>query len=223
MPFTIIPDTLPRFPTDISFEHPGGPIFNTDVAILDSGNEQRNSFWEEPRYEWEVGYDARDTAKIYTLLNFFMALRGQWRKLRWKDWTDYATPTVPTYAFVNLAIKVTNITPLDQSLGIATAGQTQFQLIKTYGVGDYSTVMRITRPIGSTVRIAVDGTEVTTGWTVDETTGIVTRSSGLAGGEEVTWGGEFDRPVRLGTDELKQSFKHWKIAGMQLPIMGLRE
>ena len=49
-----------RFPSDIAFNKPGGPGFNTDVVILESGFEQRNQFWDQERGMWNVGYGVRE-------------------------------------------------------------------------------------------------------------------------------------------------------------------
>jgi uncharacterized protein (TIGR02217 family) len=52
------------------------------------------------------------------------------------------------------------------------------------------------------VRIAVDGVEQPSGWSVDTTTGIVTFDTAPATGVAVTMGFEFDVPVRFDTDAL---------------------
>jgi uncharacterized protein (TIGR02217 family) len=211
MPFTIVTDTLPVFPTDISFGRPGGPEYLTDVAILESGHEQRNSFWKEPRYSWDVGYSLRTMDKIYALLQFFHACKGRHQPFRFKDWLDYKSCAI-------------HLTPDfdDISLGAATAGQTQFQLKKTFTQGTYTTSIDITKPKGSTIKIGEDGVEVTTGWTINETTGIITRAPALAGGEVITWGGEFYRKCRFDVDKLPHAFEAWEAGGVEVPIMHLR-
>lgn len=211
MPFTITPDTLPLFPTDISFGRPGGPEYATDVQILESGNEQRNAFWQEPRYSWDVGYAVREMDKIYALLEFFHACRGRAKPFLFKDWLDYKS------CAINLAVDFD-----DQTLATATAGQTAFQLKKTYPKSPYSTVIEIIKPKGSTIRIGVNGTEVTTGWTVNEGTGIITRGTPLSGGETITWGGEFYRKARFDVDKLTHAFEAWEAGGVDVPVISLR-
>lgn len=211
MPLTIITDPLPVFPTDISFGRPGGPEYLTDVQVLESGHEQRNSFWPEPRYKWDVGYGVRTIDKIYALLQFFHACRGRAKPFRFKDWLDYKSSAVdltPTFT--------------DQSLGAAAAGQTAFQLKKTYQTGAYSTSIDIIKPNGSTIRIGVNGVEETSGWTVNEITGIITRSVALSGGQTVTWGGEFYRKVRFDVDHLPHAFEAWKAGSVEVPLIHLR-
>lgn len=214
MAFTIVADTLPIFPTDISFGRPGGPEYATDIQILESGQEQRNSFWLEPRYSWDVGYAVRELDKMYALLKFFQACRGRAKAFRFKDWLDWKSGIDQT--------KDGLIDFDDQTLATATAGQTAFQLKKTYLESPYSTVIEIIKPKGSTIRIGVNGVEVTSGWTVNESTGIITRGSPLSGGETITWGGEFYRKARFDVDKLSHSFEAWEVGAVDVPVIGLR-
>ncbi len=211
MAFTIVTDPLPIFPTDISFGRPGGPEYTTDVAILESGHEQRNSFWPEPRYSWDVGYGVREISKVYTLLQFFHACRGRHKPFRFKDWLDYKSvaPNMETDFD-------------DQALPAATAGQTIFQLRKTYMTGAYNTYIDIIKPKASTIQIGEAGSEVTSGWTINEVTGIITRSSGISAGVIVTWGGEFYRKARFDVDKLANTFEAWEAGGVEVPVIHLR-
>jgi len=211
MAFSITTDSLPVFPTDISFGRPGGPEYLTDVSVLESGHEQRNSFWAEPRYSWDVGYTVRSIDKIYALLDFFHACRGRAKAFRFKDWLDYKS------CAINLDSDFDDI-----SLGAATAGQTQFQLTKTYTQGSYSTTIEIVKPKGDTIRIGEDDTEVTSGWTINESTGIITRSPPFSGGEVVSWGGEFYRKCRFDVDKLPHTFEAWEAGGVEVPVIHLR-
>ncbi len=211
MPFTIVPDTLPIFPTALNFDPPGGPEYLTDVEILGSGHEQRNSFWPEPRYSWDVGYGVRTHDKIYALLQFFHACRGRKNPFRYKDWSDYKS-----------CARQSTVNYNDQSLGTAIAGQVNFQLKKTYTEGSYSTVILIYKPRGSTVRIGFGGAEETSNWTVNEQTGIITRATPATGGEAVTWGGEFYRKARFDVDKLPVTFYHWTSGSIQVPVIHVR-
>lgn len=217
MPFSITADPLPIFPTDISFGRPGGPEYVTDVVILDSGHEQRNAFWPEPRYSWDVGYGVRTYDKIYALLQFFHACKGRKEAFRFKDWADYSTAAVDAITGEFAAVNYT-----DQSLGTATAGQTTFQLTKTYSQGSYTTAVDIIKPAGATVRIGVAGSEEVNGWTVSEITGQIVRGTPLAGGEAITWGGLFYRKCRFDVDKISASFYHWTSGEVEVPIIHVR-
>ncbi len=211
MAFTIVSDTLPKFPTNIRFERPGHTKYVTDVAILDSGAEQRNRYWKVPRKRWDVGYGVYTIDQIEALHDFFDVCFGRWEPFRFRDWLEYKSCSVlNTPAFD------------DQSLGAATAGQTAFQLKKTKTNGPYSMFFNVIKPDGPTVKIGVDGVEETSGWTVNESTGIVTRGVALAGGEEITWGGEFFYKARFDTDEVEWNFAAWRAGSIEVPVIELR-
>ena len=127
-----------------------------------------------------------------------------------KDWEDYKSCSV-------------ELTPDfdDQSLGTATAGQSAFQLIKTYVVDDYTTTLTIYRPHGATIRIGVAGVEETSGWTIDEDTGIATRSVALSGGEAVTWGGEWYHKARFDLDKFPITPEAYGVGSMQVPVVAI--
>jgi uncharacterized protein (TIGR02217 family) len=211
MAFTIVADTLPIFPTDISFGRPGGPEYNTDISVLESGHEQRNSFWSEPVYSWDVGYGIRTIDKIYDLLQFFHACRGKFKPFRFKDWLDYKSCDIDLNPSFD-----------DISFAVATAGQTAFQLSKTYTQGNYTTTIDIVKPKGDTIRLGEEDYEVFDGWTIDEATGIITRATPLSGGEVITWGGEFYRKARFDVDKLPHAFEAWQAGGVDVPVIHLR-
>ena len=52
------------------------------------------------------------------------------------------------------------------------------------------------------MRVALDGVEQPSGWSVDTTTGVVTFDGALAEAVAITAGFEFDVPVRFDTDAL---------------------
>ena len=62
----------------------------------------------------------------------------------------------------------------------------------------------IAKPVAGSVRVAVDGIEMTaeTDFTADPTTGLVSLTVAPASGAAVTAGFEFDVPVRFDTDFL---------------------
>ena len=82
--------------------------------------------------------------------------------------------------------------------GVTTA----FQLTKRYGASFDPYLRPITRPVAGSVKLAVAGVEVMSGWAVDVATGVVTFSVAPAVGAAVTAGFLFDVPVRFDTDRL---------------------
>ena len=91
---------------------------------------------------------------------------------------------------------------LDQAIGVGDGTTTAFQLTKRYGASFDPYLRPITRPVAGSVKLAVAGVEVMSGWAVDVATGVVTFSVAPAVGAAVTAGFLFDVPVRFDTDRL---------------------
>ena len=180
-----------RFPEDISKGSSGGPERRTDIVTLRSGFEQRNTIWADSRRSYDASLGIRDIDELYDVIEFFEGRMGMLHGFRWKDWADYKSgaPGTATTAF-------------DVQIGVGTGAQTTFQLRKNYvsGLQTYSRV--INKPVAGTVKIARNGTEIFTGWTVDTTTGIVTFSVAPTAGHAIQAGFEFDVPVRFNMDKM---------------------
>jgi uncharacterized protein (TIGR02217 family) len=148
-----------RFPTDIGFNKPGGPGFNTDVAILESGFEQRNQYWDQSRGTWNIGYGVRELDKVTTVLDFFSAVKGRTHGFRYRDWNDYQSVRRTAHFVRNTT------SAFDQVISINTTTTDQFQLMKTYYVGFLATRRFIAKPVIGTVSIAIQGVEIpSSGW-----------------------------------------------------------
>lgn len=180
-----------RLPDDISHASQGGPGFNSVVIVTPSGSEQIVQQWEEARLEWDLQYGVRTQAQLESFIEFFRARRGKARGFRFRDWTDYQIET---------PVSAEELTT------------TTFQILKSYSSGGQTVTRTIKKIDGdtlsdtaaddsdSTVRVyQADGTtEVTSGWTVDLTTGIITFSVAPGYVPKVTC--DFDVPVRFDTD-----------------------
>src|SRR5690606_23056092 len=92
--------------------------------------------------------------------------------------------------------------PTDQGIGTGDGVRTQFQLTKRYGAAFDPYLRTIAKPVLGSVRLAVAGVELTGGWTVDVTTGVIGFAVAPASGAAVTAGFLFDVPVRFDTDRL---------------------
>lgn len=184
-----------QFPTDISRGSSGGPKRMTDIVTLRSGFEERNSIWANSRHMYDASFGLTDMSDMYAVKKFFEARRGKLYGFRWKDWSDFKSvePTSSTSS-------------TDQVIGTGDGSTDDFQLKKTYTDTGGSYVRNITKPVSGTVKIAVAGVTktVTTHYTVDHTTGIVTFTMGNIPtlGQSVTAGFEFDVPARFDQDEL---------------------
>ena len=205
-----------RFPTEISRGAQGGPERRTDVVVLGSGYEERNSRWADSRRNYNAGYGVKSLDDLHAIIAFFEERRGRFYGFRWRDHTD--TKSCPPGD---------DPTPLDQQIGIGDGATSEFQLIKTYGSAYAPWAREIKNPISGSVRVAVDGIEQTesTEFLVDPASGIVTflESHTPTAGQTVSAGFEFDVPVRFDTDRLEinlQGFRHGAIPN--IPIVEVR-
>lgn len=178
-----------RFPLDIALGARGGPERKTDVVTLAGGGEQRNGRWAHSRRRYNAGYGVKSRADMAAVLAFFEERRGRLHGFLWRDGLDHSSGG-PAPA------------PTDQALGTGNGSRTQFQLVKRYGASFDPYLRPIAKPVAGSVRVAVNGSEVTSGWVVDTTTGVVAFASAPASGASVTAGFLFDVPVRFDTDRL---------------------
>ena len=75
-------------------------------------------------------------------------------------------------------------------------------MVKRYASGAQSWTRSITKPVAGTVRVALNGAEQPSGWSVDTATGVVTFSTAPGSGVAISVGFAFDVPVRFDTDAL---------------------
>jgi len=180
-----------RFPTAISFHSSGGPARKTEIVTLGSGFEERNAVWANSRRRYDVGYGVKTLDDLHSVIAFFEARMARLYGFRLKDFSDYKSCSPGA-----------DVTPLDQTIGTGDGSTTTFQLSKTYTSGSASWQRIIKKPVAATIRVALNGTEQLSGFSVDTTTGIVTFTSAPGAGVSVTAGFEFDTPVRFDTDQL---------------------
>ena len=172
-----------RFPEDISYGSSGGPQFNTNIITVSSGFEQRNINWSQARAKYVVNHGIKDELQIKALLEFFRMVNGRAIGFRYKDWSDYIA--------------------IGENIGTGDGVTTTFQLKRTYtfGAGLISHVRDIKKPVANTEKIYVNGT-LTTAYTIDYTTGIVTFNTAPAAGAAITADFEFDVPCRFNVDNM---------------------
>lgn len=157
----------PRFPEAISQGSEGGTNYSTDVVTVKSGFEARNINWTEARRNYEASFGVRDEEQLFQVLEYFHAMFGRANTFRFKDWGDYNS-TRP-----DLTISAT-----DQTIGTGDGVATAYQLIKSYTQG-LTTQRDIKKPVVDSVLMSIDDVELTEGFSVDTTTGIVTFGGSL--------------------------------------------
>ncbi len=205
-----------RFPTDISRGAHGGPERRTDVVVLGSGAEERNTRWADSRRSWNAGYGVKTLDDLHAVIAFFEERRGRLYGFRWRDPLDWKScPPEQT------------LSRLDQVLGTGDGTRTTFQLIKTYGSAHAPWSRAITKPVAGSVLLAVAGAVqiLGTDYALDLATGQVIFLAGHvpAAGAAVTAGFAFDVPVRFDTDRLDvnlSGFHHGAIPS--IPITEIR-
>lgn len=203
-----------RFPAALSFGSTGGPERRTEIVTLSNGFEERNAPWAHSRRHYDAGTGMRGLDDIDTLIAFFEARRGQLHGFRWKDWADYKS-----------CAATADPTPTDQQIGQGDGAADTFLLSKTYASGPASYQRPITKPVGGTVRVAVNGSEGVEGvdFAVDLVTGTVTLVDVPGAGAVVTAGFEFDVPVRFDTDRIATSVSSFQAGEVpNVPVVEVR-
>ncbi|NEX44761.1 DUF2460 domain-containing protein [Pseudotabrizicola algicola] len=203
-----------RFPTNLSFGSLGGPERRTEVVMLASGHEERNTPWAHSRRRYEAGAGLRTLDDIEALIAFFEARRGRMYGFRWKDWADFKS-CVPSL----------KPSPIDQVIGTGDGVRTVFSLSKTYRSGNETYDRRITKPVAGTVLVAVardpkiEGDEFTVNTTTGEITFVVPPDLGVP----VFAGFEFDVPVRFDTDMIMTSIASFQAGEVpDVPVVEVR-
>jgi len=192
-----------QFPADISYGSSGGPSYSTDIVIAESGHEQRNINWLEARARYNVAHGVKTKAQLDTLIAFFRARKGRAYGFRFKDWTDYQAT--------------------GQILGTGNGAEDTFQLIKRYSSGGAEEVRTIRKPVSATVKIYVNGTLQTSGYSLDATQGIVAFSFPPASAAVVSADFEFDVPVRFDVDRLSATLDAYGVnSWLDIALIELR-
>ena len=204
-----------RFPTEIARGSQGGPERKTDVVVLGSGFEERNSRWADSRRNYNAGYGVKSLDDLDAVIAFFEERRGRLHGFRWRDHADYksCTPSgVPSAT--------------DQRIGTGDGTTAVFQLVKTYGSSLAPWTRVIKKPVDGSVSVAFDGViQPASAYVVDGPSGRITFTHAHlpATGVAVTAGFLFDVPVRFDTDKLEISlsgFRHGAIP--HIPIVEIR-
>ena len=175
-----------RFPLDVSLGSRGGPVRRTDIVALASGREHRNSRWAQSRRRYDAGLGVRSIDALHAVITFFEERRGRLIGFRFRDradWRSGAPSKEPT--------------PLDQRIGTGEDHVVRSRQDLRSAYAPYRRL--ITKPVGTSVRVALDGIEQAVGsaFVGDPTTGIVTFANPPPPGAAVTAGfPAFDVPVR---------------------------
>jgi len=210
-----------EFPRAIGYLAIGGPVFSTTTNEGFSGGEQRNRNWSQTRGIWTIDLQMKTQSFFDAVHAFFLAVGGQADAFRFFDHKDH--------------------TATGQTLGTADGTNKIFQLLKNYVSGGRTYTRTITKPITAAV-IDFQGNALpnsvvvydngsaktlTTDYTIDYTTGIITFVTAPTAGHAITADCQFHFPVRFMVDELKAQVEPSDVLGgnilISFPQFELRE
>ena len=199
------------------------PTYKTLVAGGATGFESRREMRAIPILKGDLSYGVQDQADLDDLINLFHSVRGQKEWFLVKDWSDFHTKGGDLTAEVSITDQII----VTSALG----GETTAQLIKTYATGTLSTVRTIRKPKAGTVRLgrrpaassAWEELTLTTDWTLDSTTGVVTLVSSLQSGAALAWGGEFYVPMRFEQDDIAIRLSQFQIGDTGVQVTEVLE
>ncbi len=204
-----------------------GSVFRITYMTLVSGGVtgygKRNEMRSIPILKGDLSYGVQDQDDLDDLIETFHAARGQKEWFLVKDWSDWHTRG----GSVNASIGFHDQTIVASALG----GETTAQLIKTYATGTLSTVRTIRKPKAGTVRIGRrpaassvwEELTITTDWSLDATTGVVTLVSALSSGAALAWGGEYYVPMRFEQDDIAIRLSHFEIGDTGVAVTEVLE
>jgi len=216
-----------RFPIKIAFRFEGGPGFFTSVSTTSGGQEQRNVNWEDALHRYTVAHEFKTQTELDDLTNFFMSRRGKGVAFRFFDAVDYCSDqpsyntalgggSAPAQDTLPAAGVLTpqGIRNTTTNLLVGDAQEVDFQAIKTYPAATAG--VNYERDINKLValRVFVNAVEqtITTDYTVNLNTGLVTFNTAPGSGLSVTADYLFDVPVRFDTDELVRELEHFNLS-----------
>ncbi|MEM9428147.1 MAG: DUF2460 domain-containing protein [Pseudomonadota bacterium] len=203
-----------RFPASLSFGSVGGPERRTEIVGLSNGFEERNTPWAHSRRRYDAGVGVRSLDDLEALVAFFEARSGQLTGFRWKDWTDYKSCKPSEEP-----------SPEDQRVGTGDGKTLIFQLSKGYRSGDHTYRRPISKPVETTVRIALSGQvlDEDAHFVCDYDSGDIVFFEAPPVGAAVTAGFEFDVPVRFDTDRIETSVARFSSGEVpSVPVVEVR-
>lgn len=191
-----------RFPIDISYGATGGPSWNTEVVRVVSGAEKRNRLWSTPQYRFDVSHGVKSQEQLNELLDFFYDVSGRALPFRFKNWAEYQLNK--------------------QNSEVQRPTTDKLHIYKVYST--YS--RRITKIVDGTFKLYADNVLVTSGYSLDIDTGIITLAVPSDYIESVVFKVEceFDFWVRFDTDEMNVSIDNINnYSWGQIPLVEVRE
>jgi uncharacterized protein (TIGR02217 family) len=176
----------------------GGTQYNSLVVKAPSKFEQRFQLSEGGYYEGSIDFKDKTRTQMEELDRFFRGRRGIVYGFRFKNWDDYTAEDEDVVA-------------VDGMHGL---------LYKNYADVVNPEQKRIWKPVAGTVTLKRNGVAWASGgnWTLDTTTGELTYNADQTG-QDITWSGEFDLPVRFdmkGLNTNQTNFNLWDLDSVDI-------
>ena len=204
------------FPERYSQGAVGGPGFRTTIVTTGSGYEQRNSDWQSARNRYDVSHVLTTAELREEFITFFRARKGSAHGFLFKDWMDYFAGMVWNSSTKTLDHDAAH------NFAVGDGVETVFKIYKVYSSGGAEERRRITRP-KSAIKVYVNDVEVTTGFSVNYSTGTITFTSAPALNDDIGWSGEFYVPVRFESDDLNMEATSPNRGDVSLGLLEIRE
>ncbi|MEL7167364.1 MAG: DUF2460 domain-containing protein [Pseudomonadota bacterium] len=180
-----------------------------EIVMLASGHEETNQRWTHARRSWAAGLGIRSKADLQAVLEIFEEARGRANSFCFRDWLDWhSNAGTEPIAATDQPLGAPMDDGSEYQLALGDGVATSFQLVKRYGVVN-PYLRPISLPHVASVRIAVDGVEMTTGWSISATGGRVTFDTPPPAAATLTAGFTFDVPVRFRENNLSVEWAYF--------------
>lgn len=203
-----------RYLSGIAYGCTSIPMYSTKRVRTFNGKLYRNINWSYPLHRFSISVqNGIETAEFLEAQTLFHALAGSGHGFRFKDPHDYTTA-----ADINTAFAFDDV-----QIGTGDGVTTDFQILKKYTKGTLTTSRIIQKPVSGQIKSGVAGVEktITTDWTVDTTTGIISYLVAPTMGQAVTAGCLFDVPV-IASDDINEALIDKDISQLSMELQEIR-
>lgn len=200
----------PRFPECQRYGYTVRSQWSTTIMQFASGDEDRNRNWERSLRVYNVQMGPKNQDVIEEAYEFHEALAGEECGFRFHDHADYKSCGLSDTPAAT-----------DQVMTLIPGSPGGYQLTKTYRKGARAVARKILKPVAGTILLADNGVLKTenSDWVLDYTTGLLTIFFSPVG--QVSWGGEFDVPVRFNGEFPVEVISH-QVQQVQFELIELK-
>lgn len=188
----------PRFTISKIWQVDIDELFSTVIIRRASGRERSYLPSEYYTGQFVVTIPEDALSDMFAVRRYYLAVRAKTIRFRLQNPLDYLSCDIGDALFAKAAVP--SVTALDQPLIVSGS---LWQLVKNYSIGSVGggDLLQYQKPIFKpfgTIIVANDSgvTQDPSNYTIDTTTGLLTKLGGFSG-IPTTWGGQFDTPCRF--------------------------